>query len=289
VYDLFVFNLTMAGRKVAATATDAACQALGRRAVVRGARFVLFRARLDYPNNPAVNGERALQRWVLRMAPGGELHVADVGANVGLWARSLLAGASAEGRESDLRLHVFEPDARAYARLARALEGTAASLSPLALSDRQGTSVFHVVAPAAGTNSLHPAPGATATAETVATTTLDCYAERSGISRFALVKIDTEGHDLAVLRGARALLAEHRIAVVQFEYNHRWVFARAFLRDAFDFLTGLGYQVGKLTPKGVEFYPGWDAELETFVEGNYVACEPRAAGYLPVVRWWKTS
>ena len=75
---------------------------------------------------------------------------------------------------------------------------------------------------------------------------------------------------------------------MQFEYNHRWVFARAYLRDAFDLLTGLGYRIGKLTPKGVEFYPGWDAELETFVEGNYVACEPRAAEALPAVRWWKT-
>jgi len=90
-----------------------------------------------------------------------------------------------------------------------------------------------------------------------------------------------------VLQGARGLLAGHRVAVVQFEYNHRWVFARAFLRDAFDLLAGLGYQVGKLTPMGVEFYPGWDPDLETFVEGNYVACSPVAAGRLPAVRWWK--
>jgi hypothetical protein len=39
-------------------------------------------------------------------------------------------------------------------------------------------------------------------------------------------------------------------------------------------LAPLGYSLGKLTPRGVEFYPGWDAELETFVEGNYVACVP---------------
>jgi hypothetical protein len=102
-----------------------------------------------------------------------------------------------------------------------------------------------------------------------------------------LVKIDTEGHDLAVLRGARTLLAGQNIAVVQFEYNHRWVYARAFLRDAIGLLAGFGYRVGKLTPKGVEFYPGWDADLETFVEGNYVACAARAAESMPAVRWWK--
>jgi len=275
-------------RRIAATATDVACQALGRRAVIRAARYVLLRARLDYPNNMTSNGESALQRWVLELAPDGELHVADVGANVGLWSRSLLVAASTAGRAADVRLHAFEPDAGAYARLERALHGALAVLSPVALSDRPGTSTFHTVGPAAGTNSLHLAPGTLATAAPVSTITLDSYAAQSGLSRFALVKIDTEGHDLTVLRGARAMLAEHRISVVQFEYNHRWVFARAFLRDAFEFLVELGYQVGKLTPKGVEFYPGWDADLETFVEGNYVACDPSVAGRLPIVPWWKT-
>jgi FkbM family methyltransferase len=282
-----VSNLRIASRGVAATATDVVCQAFGRRAVIRAARYVLLRARLDYPNDMTVNGEWALQRWVLGLAPDGELHVADVGANVGLWSQSLLAAASAAGRAADLRLHAFEPDAAAYVRLEGALDGAPAILSAVALSDRHGTSILHTVAPAAGTNSLHLAPGTTATTETVSTITLDSYAARSDVPRFALVKIDTEGHDLTVLRGARTMLAEHRIAVVQFEYNHRWVFARAFLRDAFEFLGDLGYRVGKLTPKGVEFYPSWDPDLETFVEGNYVACDPTAAGRLPVVPWWK--
>ncbi len=210
--------------------------------MIRAARYVLLRARLDYPNDMRADGESNLQGWVLGAAPAGEVHVADVGANVGHWSRSLLAAASAAERMADTRLHAFEPDARAYERLAQALDGALATLSPVALSDRVGAAAFHVVAPAAGTNSLHLAPGDVARAETVPTVTLDSYAERSGIHRFALVKVDTEGHDLTVLRGARDLLAGHRIGVVQFEYNHRWVFARAFLRDAFDFLAEFGYR-----------------------------------------------
>ena len=278
-------------RRVAAIATDLTCQAVGRRTVVRTARFVLSRARLDYPNDLSTNGESALQRWILRFSQAGEqIHVADVGANVGRWSESMLAAAAKAGRETDLRLHAFEPDSGAFARLAAALDGTSASLSRKALSDRPGTSPFYVVAPAVGTNSLYPVPGANQAApEEVVMTTLDSYAEQSGIACFALVKIDAEGHDLAVLRGARALLAEHRIAVAQFEYNHRWVLARFFLRDAFEFLLALGYRVGKLTPRGVEFYPGWEADLETFVEGNYLACDPEVAARLPAVTWWKSG
>jgi FkbM family methyltransferase len=278
-------------RRVAAIATDLTCQAVGRRTVVRAARYVLSRARLDYPNGPSTNGEPALQGWILRFSPAGEqVHVADVGANVGRWSESMLAAASRAGRGKDLRLHAFEPDSWAFAQLAGALADVPASLNRTALSDRQGTSLFHVVAPAAGRNSVYPVPGASQAAqEMVVTTTLDSYAEQSGITRFALVKVDAEGHDLAVLRGARTLLAEHRIGVAQFEYNHRWVLARCFLRDAFEFLQAFGYRVGKLTPRGAEFYPGWDADLETFVEGNYLACDPASAAMLPAVTWWKSE
>ena len=201
----------------------------------------------------------------------------------------MLATAARAGRAADLRLHAFEPDKAAFARLTQTLDGAPADLSRIALSDRAGTAVLHVAGPAAGTNSLYiqsPAPNPAAGGQ-VTTSTLDGYAERSGITRFALVKVDAEGHDLAVLRGARGLLAERRIAVAQFEYNHRWILGRFFLRDAFELVQALGYRVGKLTPRGVEFYPGWDAELETFVEGNYVACAPAAAASLPAVPWWK--
>jgi FkbM family methyltransferase len=283
--------VTTAVRRAAAIATDLTCRAVGRRAVVRAARYVLSRARLDYPNGLAVNGEADLQRWILGFSsPGQQVHVADVGANVGRWSQSMLAAASGAGRDGDLRLHAFEPDPAAFGRLGAALAGAQARLSHDALSDRPGTSAFHVVAPAAGRNSLYPVPGAGhAPRCTVVTTTLDRYAEQAGVARFALVKIDAEGHDLAVLRGAQGLFAAHRITVAQFEYNHRWILGRFFLRDAFEFLPPLGYRIGKLTPRGVEFYPGWDMDLETFTEGNYLACDQEAAAWLPAVAWWKSK
>jgi len=278
-------------RRAVATVTDFTCRVVGRRTVVRTARYVLLRARLDYPNGLTTNGESDLQRWLLRFSePGEVIHVADVGANVGRWSESMLAAARHAGRGSDLRLYAFEPETWAFGQLTRAIDGPQVTLSRSALSDQNGISPFHVVAPGAGTNSLYPLPGASYTAqENVVTITLDSYAKRARIARFALVKIDAEGHDLAVMRGARGLLGEHRIAVIQFEYNHRWILARLFLRDAFEFLIPLGYRIGKLTPRGIEFYTSWDPDLETFVEGNYIACDLEMAGRLPAVTWWKSE
>src|SRR5580700_132283 len=85
-------------RRAAAIATDLTCQAVGRRTVVRAARYVLSRARLDHPNGLTVNGESALQRWILRFsAPGQQIQVADVGANVGRWSQLMLAAAAHAG------------------------------------------------------------------------------------------------------------------------------------------------------------------------------------------------
>jgi hypothetical protein len=86
--------------------------------------------------------------------------------------------------------------------------------------------------------------------------------------------------------------AVRRVAAITTDFTCRAVgrrivvrTARFFLRDAFEFLFGLGYRVGKLTPRGVESCPGWDADLETFVEGNYLAREPTAATLLPAATW----
>lgn len=288
---------TSASRRIATAATDGVCRVVGRRRAVRAARFVLGRARLDPPNDPRVNGEICLQRWLFHLsAPGERVRVIDVGANVGTWSASMLAAAGRAGRLADLDLHAFEPASDTFARLSRALAGAAVTAHRAALSDRCGSAALHVTAPGAGTNSLHAPPaaaggaaGQAAVTEVVATITLDAYAERAWLPELALVKIDTEGHEMAVLHGASTLLRQQRIRIVQFEYNHRWIQARAFLRDAFELFGHAGYSLGKLTRRGVEFYPAWDPDLETYIEGNYLACSAGAAAGLPSVTWWKSG
>lgn len=271
--------------------TDVACRAVGRYRVVRASQLVLNRARRDVPSySVGSDGELALQRWVLGASrPGQHIHVVDVGANSGQWSGEMILAARQAGRDDDLDLHAFEPSSFTFERLCESLDRRRVIVNQLAVSDRPGPSVLHVIAPGAETNSLHRShdtPEGTVT-EAVTTTTLDEYAEQASLKHITLLKVDTEGNDMAVLRGARALLSGQRISVVQFEYNRWWVYARSFLRDAFDFVQPLGYQLGKLTPWGVEFYPGWHSDLETFIQGNYVAAAPGALSWLPSVEWWK--
>jgi hypothetical protein len=52
----------------------------------------------------------------------------------------------------------------------------------------------------------------------VRTTTLDDYAAASGLQRIDFLKLDVEGYEPAVLRGAAALLNRHAIDIIFFEW-----------------------------------------------------------------------
>lgn len=278
--------------RAATIATDVACNTLGRRRIVRISRLVYFRARRDTPNGLYGNGELNLQRWIMNLSSAGErIHVVDAGANIGQWSTAMLNAARLTHRLDDLDLHAFEPSSYTFGRLSEAFSGQKVILRQAALGEKAGSSVLHVIEQGSSTNSLYELPWAPKGrgTEEVTVTTLDGYANQSGLDHLTLVKIDTEGNEIAVLRGARSLLASQRISVIQFEYNRLWICSRSFLRDAFDLLLPFGYRLGKLSACGIEFYSDWDSDLETFVQSNYVACPEKVAECLPTVSWWKTT
>ena len=132
---------------------------------------------------------------------------------------------------------------------------------------------MHVYGSGFGTNSLsEPIDDHGAVSEEVQLTTIDLHCKINAIEIIDLLKIDAEGHDFEVIAGASEMLDRGAIRILQFEYNQRWLGSRNYLRDVFSFLTPKGYMIGKLSGSHVEFYPHWRWELETYTEGNYVAC-----------------
>jgi FkbM family methyltransferase len=214
----------------------------------------------------------------------------DIGANEGEWTLSLLDTLSAERRrEISITLHAFEPIPSTVIRLRASLAshalGQLAQVQPVAVSDKICDARIAIMSHTGGTNTLHPDPSSDHSVKDwfgVRTTTLDAFCELHGIAHVHLLKSDTEGHDLSVLRGARDLFASGRIDVFQFEYNHRWVFSRAFLRDVFEIVSELPYVVAKVMPAHIEILPGWHPELERFFEANYLLVRE------PALAWFDT-
>jgi FkbM family methyltransferase len=257
----------------------------GRRSVWRLSRALYMYARADSTNVITANGEALIQRHMLQACARNRVRpvVFDVGANIGDWTISLLRSHTALCLEITPEIHCFEPVPSSFSVLSQRVAPSRDSLRIVqkALSHRAGTATMAIVGALEGTNSLHD-DGTRYNRITVQVGTVDEYCQKEGIPIVHYLKCDTEGHDAEVLCGAERLMNEGRIMTFQFEYNHRWVYSRHYLRDVFERVKGLPYRLGKITPIGIELYKEWHPELERFFEGNYAMIHHDALKWYPV-------
>jgi len=221
--------------------------------------------------DPAVNGELAFLDRMARTWHGRTVVAFDVGASQGLWSTALLE------RASSATVHAFEPMPSAFARLSANLGGRA-HLHACALGATEGRA--EMFAPPGGDPllgelaSLHARDLssydlAVESVGSVEVQTLDDVCEASDIARIDLLKLDTEGHELSVLAGARRLLDARAIDAIQFEFGGANVDARVFLRDIVAVLAPT-HRVFRLLRDGVEPVRMNERE-EIFTYANYVA------------------
>jgi hypothetical protein len=112
--------------------------------------------------------------------------------------------------------------------------------------------------------------------------TLDRYCEASGVAHVDLLKVDVEGGELDVLKGAGGLLGRKAVSLVQFEYSSAWISARVYLKDAIEYLMSYGYVVGKLFPDRVAIVRAYCRDDECFRYQNWLALSPIAVEWLQI-------
>jgi FkbM family methyltransferase len=162
--------------------------------------------------------------------------VFDVGANDGSSALKFAAAFPAA------TIHSFEPVSTTFSRL---VERTAKMRSrvcvhQLALGDEQADLPIFIT-PHSTTDSFVNAGDAIRT-ELVTVTTLDAFAAPAVV--IDLLKIDAEGYDLRVLRGAASLLADGRIRFILIEVGfHRDDPRHVLLDDVRDYLAPFGFVI----------------------------------------------
>lgn len=251
---------------------------LGRDLAWRLGRAIYMSARGEGANDMQNNGERWLLEALARTAPAsaGPAVIVDCGANLGHWSAMAIDIWRAAGRPS--ANHLMEPSPASRAALVEAFgEQATVAIHAVALSDRNGTASFHLVSPTGGTNSLVDSAGAPSTSISVDVARGSDYFAGLGIDHITLLKIDTEGHDYAVMEGVEDWLLSRRIDAVQFEYNHRWLGQRRSMRDVFELASRTGYRVGRPSASGIELYDRYNPENDRFIEWNYVLLMPEVA------------
>ena len=217
-------------------------------------------------DNIHTNGELRLMRSVLPKCKT----VFDVGANIGEWT------ALAMEINPLLQIHCFEPSDATF-QLLQARGG--AICNNFGLSSQPGEMTLWVFTDAAGINSLYKRQGLEdgwglaeqQRKETARFDTLDAYCQRSGMQMIDFLKVDVEGHELEVFKGAKEMLEKSAIKYIQFEYGGCNIDARLLLKDIFDFFTPYHYVLYKIYPHDQRCVSRYDQRLENFQYQNWVA------------------
>jgi FkbM family methyltransferase len=196
--------------------------------------------------------------------------ILDVGANVGHYTQAVL------GIFGDrCHVHAFEPSTVAAERFASNIgPDDRVCLHRLALADTSGVAKLYAEAggsPVAtmSVDSLGGIYGHDQTFEEVPTGTLDGFCRDNRIDRIHLLKMDAEGFEFKILKGASAMLAAGRIDGIQWEFGYNNVYSRVFFRDFYDLLSPR-YHLFRLVKDGLyqlsRAYP-----YEVFRTVNYYA------------------
>jgi FkbM family methyltransferase len=221
---------------------------------------------LNYKSN-AQSGEE----WLIHRYMKGKLLpqsvVFDVGANKGEYIELFLGGIS------DVDYYAFEPDPAAYEILKSRHEAYRAekiAIENVAVSSAPGVLPFYQVdgLSASEHNSLHEGvlAGRKYLKIDVPAITLDDFAEKNEIKTIDFLKIDTEGHELAVLQGAKRLIASGGIKWIQFEFNEMNLFSRSTMKDFRSLLSG--YTFYRLSPNGLILLPDLNLYQEVYAFQN---------------------
>jgi FkbM family methyltransferase len=195
------------------------------------------------------SGLSAAESALLRTFQFSRGAILDVGANLGLFA---LAAASVVPSH---RVFAFEPGPSTFEALKRNIARNAAEMvecHQLAITDQEGKSRFEMKENARANSCLSfgsPAEG-TSSIE-VRCTTLDRFVATHGIKEIALLKVDVEGYEFSVFRGAKEVLSRIRPRMVYFEVCPPLAEKAGFepVQAAAD-LIGHGYLLHRVSQRG---------------------------------------
>ena len=155
------------------------------------------------------------------LRPG--MTVIDIGAHIGVYSLLMAKVVGPTGC-----VYAFEPVPQFYERLlANIALNEATNIKPfqIAISDESGEIEFFVSLPHLfasfdeGGSSIFPYTPAHSQSIKVLTETLDSFLERQGIERVDAIKIDVEGAELKVIRGAKNLLSRPDKPLLMLEVN----------------------------------------------------------------------
>lgn len=224
--------------------------------------------------NSQINGENYFIKKILCDLCDDSINTVffDIGANTG--------GYSLELRKyfSNSEIYCFEPVKSTFDILTKNTEKHKIKLYNVGFSDRIGTGELFNTVGSANTeiasvykevfHEIFKKDDVIASIE-FKMDTIDNFCKINNITNIDFLKIDVEGHELSVLKGAQYMLANKHIKIIQFEFNSHNVYSRVFLRDFYLMLKD--YEFYRVSQNGVIELGPYNSINEIFILQNIIA------------------
>ena len=105
----------------------------------------------------------------------------------------------------------------------------------------------------------------------IKTNTVDIFCDKNKVNQIDLLKIDTEGAESRVLRGAKRMIENNQISMIQFEYGGCYIDAGEKLEDLYRMFINNEYLIFRIFKDGLIHIHEWNEGLENFLLSNYLA------------------
>ena len=192
----------------------------------------------------------------------------DVGANIGEYTNELLS------IFPTATVHSFEPAAYTFAELKKNVNSDRAIINNMGLSDKRGNAVLYYDEEASGAASLYKRQMDYhnvdfSLSEEVKISTVEDYCNEKKIEYIDFLKIDVEGNEIPVLKGAEKLLNSRKVSAIQIEFGGANIDSRTYFRDFWNLLNE-NYHVFRIVIDGIYEITKYEEQLEIFTCTNFL-------------------
>ena len=193
----------------------------------------------------------------------------DVGAKYGDYSKMVFSNVK------NPVVYAFEPDKNNFSKLENELSGSSVKIFNLGFSNENGEAELFASKEFPGISSLYERKLSHIGVQMKSSgnanfTTIDDFCGENGISKIDFLKLDTEGSELSILKGAKNMIEKKSIANIQFEFGGCNIDSGTYFKDFF-YLLSPGYKLFRVLQDGLYPIDKYSESLEIFLTANFLA------------------
>lgn len=214
-------------------------------------------------HNVITSGEKNSFKILNKISGDKTATIFDVGAHTGEWSALLKANYNKK-----FEVYCFEPSIKSFNELRNNVVDNRFHLEQLAFGDT--FSIKYLVSEHVGDSTTRVIDNKNEVkGEEIKVHTIDEYCSKNNITQIDLLKIDVEGYELNILKGAQEMLASGKIKLIQFEFGAESE-EKYSLKEFFNFLSGQ-YKIYRILRHGFYNLKEYRHYYEILTVTNFIA------------------